>query len=196
MRAAVLGAAGYVGGELLRILCGHPVLTVVQAVSRRYAGRPLHAAHPNLRGVTALRFSDGAEPVDVDVLFCALPHGTLLARWDELAGRAPLLVDLSADFRLRDTADIERYYPAVAEERVAYAAELAGGFVTGLPELFRARLSGAKRISVPGCMATAATLALAPLAAAGLIDGAVLVDARSGSSGSGATATTAGQHAE
>jgi N-acetyl-gamma-glutamyl-phosphate/LysW-gamma-L-alpha-aminoadipyl-6-phosphate reductase len=116
-------------------------------------------------------------------------------RLDESAVRAPLVVDLSADFRLREAADIERHYPDVAG-KAAQTAKLAAGFVTGLPEMFRASLRGADRISVPGCMATAAVLALAPLADAGLVDGEALVDARSGSSGSGATATAAGQHAE
>ncbi len=195
MRAVVLGASGYVGGELLRILSCHPQLRVVQAVSPRNAGRPVHAVHPNLRGVTALRFSAGDEHIDADILFSALPHGSFMDILAESTDRAPLMVDLSADFRLRDAADIERHYPDVAE-KAALTAKMAAGFVTGLPEMFRASLRGADRISVPGCMATAAVLALAPLAEAGLVGGEVLVDARSGSSGSGAVTTTAGQHAE
>jgi N-acetyl-gamma-glutamyl-phosphate/LysW-gamma-L-alpha-aminoadipyl-6-phosphate reductase len=187
MRAAVLGAAGYTGGELLRILAGHPEITVVHAESRRHAGKPVHTAHPNLRGVTSLRFAGPDDDIDADVVFSALPHGVLAERWPI---DAPMIVDLSADFRLRDRTDVVHHYPSLPP----HAVEVAGGFTTGLPELFRKDLVGATRISVPGCMATAATLALAPLA--GLTQGEVLVDARTGSSGSGSGVTESGQHAE
>lgn len=191
MRAAILGAAGYTGGELLRILAGHPEITVVRAVSRRHAGKPVHVAHPNLRGVTPLRFTGPDDPIDADVLFSALPHGVLAEQWPV---DAPMVVDLSADFRLRDRTDVTRHYPNLPPNAVDTAVDTAAEFTTGLPELFRKDLVGATRISVPGCMATAATLALAPLA--GLTTGDVLVDARTGSSGSGAGATESGQHAE
>ncbi|MGW0034303.1 N-acetyl-gamma-glutamyl-phosphate reductase [Streptomyces sp. NPDC003314] len=192
MRASILGGTGYVGGELARLLLGHPVFDLVQATSRRHTGKPLHTAHPNLRGTGDLTFTDPARPERVDVLFSALPHGEFAARLDELSGRADLLVDLSPDFRLHDPEAVRRHYGAGSTARAAGAP----AFVPGLPELYRDRLRTADRIAVPGCMATAAVLALRPLADAALVDGDVLVDARTGSSGSGNTPRPAGHHPE
>ncbi|MFF8725815.1 N-acetyl-gamma-glutamyl-phosphate reductase [Streptomyces sp. NPDC015171] len=177
MKVSVLGAAGYVGGELVRLILGHPGLELVQATSRRYAGGPLGAVHPNLRHVAAPRFTDPEHLETVDALFTALPAGEARKLLPRLAGSAQVLVDLGRDFR--DPRDTE-----------------SAGFVPGLPELHRAELAGADRISVPGCMATAAVLGLHPLAEAGAVDGDVLVDARSGSSGSGATPGESTHHAE
>ncbi|WP_258574197.1 N-acetyl-gamma-glutamyl-phosphate reductase [Actinomadura parmotrematis] len=191
VRAGVVGASGYIGGELLRLLLGHPHVEVAVATSARLAGRPVDAAHPNLRGFTDLTLvaPDALEPVDV--LFTAAPHTETMARMPEFLGLAEQVVDLSADFRLRDPAVFARYY---GEPHAAPG--LLGGFACGLPELHRKELADADRVSVPGCMATAAILALAPAAAAGLIGPDVVVDARTGSSGSGATAGPANTHAE
>ncbi|GAB2331953.1 N-acetyl-gamma-glutamyl-phosphate reductase [Streptomyces griseoincarnatus] len=177
MKVSVLGAAGYVGGELMRLILGHPGLELVQAASRRHAGSQLGAVHPNLRHVPAPPFTDPERLESVDVLFTALPVGEARKLLPRLAGSARVLVDLGRDFR--DPRDVE-----------------AEGFVPGLPELHRAELVGAERISVPGCMATAAVLGLHPLAEAGVVDGDVLVDARTGSSGSGATPSEGTHHAE
>jgi LysW-gamma-L-alpha-aminoadipyl-6-phosphate/LysW-L-glutamyl-5-phosphate reductase len=187
IRAGVLGAAGYLGGELLRLLTFHPRVEVAQAVSTRFPGRRVDAVHPNLRGHTALTFSALADLDGCDVVFAALPHTEAMKLLPGLV--APLLIDLSGDFRLRDPAVYERYYGA------AHAApELLADFTPGCPELFRDRLRTADRISVPGCGATAAMLALAPLA--DLVEPVVHVDTRTGSSGSGATAGPANLHAE
>jgi len=191
IRAAVVGAAGYVGGELLRLLLGHPRVTVTQAVSTRLPGRRVDGVHPNLRGQTDLAFRGQEDLDDCDVLLLATPHRATMRLLPKLAPRAGMVVDLSADFRLRDPATYARWYG------VEHAApDLLPEFVTGCPELFREALRGADRISVPGCTATAATLALHPLAAAGLIEPLVVVDARSGSSGAGAAAGAANVHAE
>ncbi|MFI6515522.1 N-acetyl-gamma-glutamyl-phosphate reductase [Spirillospora sp. NPDC050679] len=191
VRAGVVGASGYIGGELLRLLLGHPRVEVAAATSARLAGRRVDTAHPNLRGVTDLAFAS-PEPLEpVDVLFLAAPHTQTMARMPEFLGLAEQVVDLSADFRLRDPAVFARYY---GEPHTAPG--LLDGFACGLPELYRKELAEADRISVPGCMATAAILALAPVAAAGLIGPDVVVDARTGSSGSGATAGPANTHAE
>jgi len=191
IRAAVVGAAGYVGGELLRLLLGHPRVTVTQAVSTRLPGRRVDGVHPNLRGQTDLAFRGQEDLDDCDVLLLATPHRATMRLLPKLAPRAGVVVDLSADFRLRDPATYARWYG------VEHAApDLLPEFVTGCPELFREALRGADRISVPGCTATAATLALHPLAAAGLIEPLVVVDARSGSSGAGAAAGAANVHAE
>jgi N-acetyl-gamma-glutamyl-phosphate/LysW-gamma-L-alpha-aminoadipyl-6-phosphate reductase len=191
IRAAVVGAAGYVGGELLRLLLGHPRVAVTQAVSTRLEGRRVDGVHPNLRSQTDLVFRGEEDLDDCDVLLFAAPHRATMGLLPKLAPRAGVVVDLSADFRLRDPATYARYYG------IEHAAtDLLPQFVTGCPELFREALRGADRISVPGCMATAATLALHPVAAAGLIEPFVVVDARTGSSGAGANAGEANLHAE
>jgi [amino group carrier protein]-6-phospho-L-2-aminoadipate/5-phospho-L-glutamate reductase len=189
VRATVVGGSGYVGGELIRLLLGHPRARIAAATSSWLAGRRVDEAHPNLRGLTELRFTDPADLGDLDVLLLASPHRQTMSVMPELLGQAKHVIDLSGDFRLHDSAVYTRYYG------VAHAApELLGSFVTGLPELHREQIRSADRIAVPGCMATAAILALAPLA--GLLHGQVQVDARCGSSGAGATASAANLHAE
>jgi len=186
-RAGVFGAAGYLGGELLRLLGGHPRAEVAYAVSTRFPGRRVDSVHPNLRGHTGQSFCAPDALGDCDVLFLATPHTTTMKLLPGLD--APLVIDLSGDFRLRDPAVYERYY---GTEHTA--PDLLGAFTTGCPELFREDLRTASRISVPGCGANAAILALAPLA--GLVGPVVHIDTRTGSSGSGATAGPANLHAE
>ena len=191
LTVAVVGAGGYIGGELLRLVLGHPELELVQATSDSNAGQPVHSVHPNLRRLTSLAFTPHDAAAPADVLFLALPHGETWGRIDSLAALGRIVVDLSADFRLRDLRAYERWYGGPHPH-----PRLVERFVPGLPELHRERLGGATWISVPGCMATAAILALRPLAEEGLVDGEVLVDARAGSSGSGNRLTPAGHHAE
>jgi N-acetyl-gamma-glutamyl-phosphate/LysW-gamma-L-alpha-aminoadipyl-6-phosphate reductase len=187
IRVAVIGAAGYLGGELLRLLIGHPETTVAHAVSTRLSGRRLDAAHPNLRGVSDLSFCTMDEVGDCDVVFLATPSGVSMTVLPSL--RARCVIDLSPDFRLRDTGAYRSYYGAEHA-----APERLGEFVTGCAELFRGELRDADLISVPGCMATAAALALAPLV--GLIKPAVQVSALTGSSGAGSMAGASDSHAE
>jgi LysW-gamma-L-alpha-aminoadipyl-6-phosphate/LysW-L-glutamyl-5-phosphate reductase len=191
MKVAVIGGSGYIGGELIRLLLQHPQLSLAQATSTRYAARPVHAAHPNLRGQTDLAFVHPEAVEPCDALFLALPHGTAmqtLPHWLELA---PMVIDLSADFRLRNTADYAAYYDAPHP-----APEWLSRFVPGIPEIHRPQIRAAQLIAVPGCMANAAILALYPLAAAGLLQQPVVVDARTGSSGSGAEPNPSSHHAE
>ncbi|WP_282794577.1 N-acetyl-gamma-glutamyl-phosphate reductase [Streptomyces sp. CC224B] len=193
LRVAIVGASGYIGGELLRLLHGHPRATVVAATSDRLAGRRVDGPHPNLRCHTDLSFvgHDAVEHVDADVLFLAAPHRETMGRMAGFLKLAETVIDLSGDFRLRDPDTYASYYG------VPHAApHLIPGFTTGLPEWHRAELAAADRISVPGCMATAGILAVRPLAEAGLIEGPVQVDARTGSSGSGASGGPAAAHAE
>ncbi len=191
LRVAVAGASGYIGGELLRLLLGHPEVEVAAATSTRHAGRPVVTAHPNLRGATDLVFVPPAELGSYDVLFLATPHRETMAKMADYLAMAPHVIDLTGDFRLRDPRVYASYY---GTEHTA--PDLLSTFTTGLPELHRKELRDADRVSVPGCMATAGILALHPLAEAGLVQGEVTVDARTGSSGSGISAGPANLHAE
>jgi len=192
MKVAVVGGSGYVGGELLRLLLGHPDVEVVQVTSDSMAGRPIGRAHPNLRKTTNLTFSSHAELEGADVTFVATPHGESMGRMPALLAMNQFVVDLSADFRLRDPARFAEYYPGPHTH-----PELLAESVYGLPELHRDEIRTARVIAVPGCIATASILAIRPLVTAGLLDGRpVVVDAKSGSSASGQDAGPAGRHAE
>ena len=181
-RVAVAGASGYAGGELLRLLTGHPDLEIGPLAANSSAGQPVTVAHPQLTGYPGLddAIFAGIDPdvlADADLLFTALPHGESA----QLAARLPdhlKIIDLGADFRLADPGAWERYYPT----------PYAGQWTYGLPELPGARdaIKAAARVAAPGCYATASILALAPLLAAGLTDPAdIVIVAASGTSGAG-----------
>lgn len=180
MRASVVGGSGYIGGELVRLLLQHPRLEIAQVTSNRFAGRPLHFVHPNLRGQTDLHFVPDQEVAACDVLFLALPHGVGMKSIGRWAGLAPRVIDLSADFRLRDPADYGTYYGEAHPQ-----PEWLERFVYGAPEVHRDRLREARHVAVPGCIANTSLLALHPLARAGLLAGDVFVDGRVGSSAAG-----------
>ena len=185
-KAGILGASGFVGGELLRLLGAHPHLDVVVAGADRQAGRDVADVHPHLgtyRGLTLAESTPSALD-GVDVAFLALPHGASAALVPELLERVPLVVDLGADFRLRDPEAYPRWY---GEAHPAPA--LLADAVHGIPELCRDRLPGARLVAAAGCYVTAASLALAPLVAAGAVEPTgVIVDAASGVTGAGAEA--------
>ena len=193
LTAAIVGASGYTGGELLRLLLAHPHVDVRQVTSERLDGQFVHFTHPNLRKRTALKFvrADALEPVDL--LFLGLPHGSAVKRIDHFAMLAPRIIDLSADFRLRKSDDYVRWYGA-PHANVAWLEK----FVYGLPELHRDEIRGAKYVSGVGCNATATTLALWPLAKAGLLDPTrgVVCEVKVGSSEGGAAASDATHHPE
>jgi N-acetyl-gamma-glutamyl-phosphate reductase common form len=177
LRVAVVGASGYVGGELVRLLAGHPNVTVVAATANEAAGRHIADVHPNLRGLD-LTLRELADVGDADALFLALPNGETMGVVERLPDRP--MIDTSADFRLRDAAEYAEWY-----RREHACIERVEGFAYGLPELFRGRLAEARHVAAPGCFATATILALYPLVAEGL-DETVVVNAVTGSSGSGA----------
>jgi [amino group carrier protein]-6-phospho-L-2-aminoadipate/5-phospho-L-glutamate reductase len=189
VRVAVAGGSGYIGGELIRLLVCHPHAELVAATSRHLAGRRVDGAHPNLRGLTDLTFTEPGDFRDPDVLLVAGSHRTTMALMPGMLDAAKHVIDLSGDFRLRDPEIYARYYGVEHT-----APGLLGSFLTGLPERHREELREADRISVPGCMATAGILALIPLT--GLLRGTVYVDARCGSSGAGATSGPANLHPE
>ena len=180
--AAVLGASGYAGGEVVRLIDDHPAIDLIHLGAHRRAGESLAAVHPHLPdGDRILGSGDVDDLPDIDVAFLALPHGASAGPGLALAARGVTVVDLGSDFRM-DTP--ERYEAAYGAPHPA--PDQLGEWVYGLPELFGGSLVGAHRIAVPGCYPTSALLALAPLVRAGLIDHtAIVVDAMSGVTGAG-----------
>ncbi len=191
IRALILGASGYGGGELLRILAGHPEIEAVRGVSRHHAGMPFHAAHPNLRGFLEGTFDGAADwawlaEAAQPVCFAAMPHGelakvlpTLETAWAEAGlGDRITLIDLSGDFRLGSAEAFATHYGHAHP-----CPSALGGFVYGLADVFPDEVRGARRIANPGCFATALQLGLAPMAGLGIEH--VSVFAITGSSGSG-----------
>ncbi len=192
-RVSIVGASGYTGGEVLRLLLGHPNVEIGQVTSESNAGAYVHSLHPNLRKVTALQFVSATALEPADVLFLALPHGEAQKRIEAYSKLAKTIVDLSADFRLRDPAVYQRYYGEVHA-----APAWLEKFVYGLPEINRSALCNAQYASGVGCNATASILALLPVVRAGLVDSSkpVIVDLKVGSSESGATASASSHHPE
>jgi len=195
INVSVMGGSGYVGGELLRLLVSHPCCEVRAVTSRRYAGEPLFRFHPNLRGVTALKFQEeGLEAVVAgsEVVFTALPHGKSIEVVPQLLERGVKVIDLAADFRLKDPTAYKEYY-GFNHPR----PDLLEKSVYGLPELHRDGIKTGQLVSVPGCMATAAVLSLAPIVGSGWIDlNRIVIDVKIGSSGAGVTPTVASHHSE
>ena len=184
LKVGIAGASGYPGAELLRLLSGHPQLEVGVATAHSHAGLPVGGHTPSLRAAypglaydeTSVAALDG-----LDLVFCALPHGESQKFVPELRGRVGRIVDLAADFRLKDASLYPQWY---GEEHAA--PDLLDGAAYGLPELFRDELPGATLVAAAGCYPTAAGLALAPLLRRGLVEAhGIVVDAASGVSGAG-----------
>ena len=190
LKVSVVGASGYVGGELLRLIYSHPETELHQATSQRYADRFLHTVHPNLRGVTKHKFCTMESLEPCDLLFLCLPHGEAAGRIDEFVILAPKLIDCSADFRIKDPDVYERWYGKPHAN-----TGMLSQFVYGLPELYRDQIADASLVSGVGCNATATNLALLPLAKANLIQ-RVVVEVKVGSSEGGNSASLATHHPE
>jgi N-acetyl-gamma-glutamyl-phosphate reductase len=183
-RIGVIGASGFAGAELLRLGAQHPHLEVCLAVGGTQAGVDVAALYPSLAAAypgVAFAEYDPADLEGLDLVFLALPHGESSKLMEEVRKRVPAVVDLGADFRLRDAALYPEWY---GEEHPV--PDLLAEFVYGLPELHRDELRAARAIAAPGCYPTAAALALAPLVAQGLVEpSGMIVDAASGVSGAG-----------
>jgi N-acetyl-gamma-glutamyl-phosphate/LysW-gamma-L-alpha-aminoadipyl-6-phosphate reductase len=190
IKAGIIGASGYAGGELLRLLLGHPEVEVTQITSNSYAGQFAYFVHPNLRGHTNLKFVTHAEIEACDLLFLATPHGEAMSRIEEFAGAAARIVDLSADFRLRNPADYDKWY-----EHAHPNPDWLDRFVYGLPELHREEMKGAKYVSGVGCNASVTILGLWPLHRRGLVRETV-VEVKAGSSEGGNKASAHSHHPE
>jgi N-acetyl-gamma-glutamyl-phosphate/LysW-gamma-L-alpha-aminoadipyl-6-phosphate reductase len=175
------------------LLLSHPQVEVKQATSRSHLGEYLYQVHPNLRKRTQLKFSDPAALEPVDVLFLAQPHGQAQHNIEQYAKLGTKIIDLAADFRLRDAAFYKEWY---GEDHAA--PEWLSKFVYGLPELHREELKTASYVSGVGCNATASNLALLPLVKADLIDlsSPVFIEVKVGSSESGAEGNAGSHHAE
>jgi N-acetyl-gamma-glutamyl-phosphate/LysW-gamma-L-alpha-aminoadipyl-6-phosphate reductase len=194
MKVGVVGASGYVGGELLRLLVVHPKVEVNMVTSRQKAGEYVHRIHPSLKGFVDLTFS----PLDMeklvnscDIVFTSVPHGKSNKIVNELYGRGIKIIDLSADFRLKNPKDYVKWYGWEHP-----FPELLSKSVYGVPELHREDIKKSQLVSCPGCMAVTSLLALKPLIENNLIDTEhIVVDSKIGSSGAGIKANAGTHHA-
>jgi N-acetyl-gamma-glutamyl-phosphate reductase len=192
IRVGIFGGSGYGGAELLRILLFHPGVEIVFVTANEHAGKPVSDVHRNLAGLTNLSFIKAREDQQqlplVDCVFLGLPHGQAM----EVVPKLPTsikAIDLSGDFRLRDKEVFEKHY-----KKTHTAMESQAEFVYGLTETNRDAIKNARLVANPGCFATATLLGLAPLVANDMITGRVIVDAKTGSSGSGAKAAANTHH--
>ncbi|MGE3468620.1 MAG: N-acetyl-gamma-glutamyl-phosphate reductase, partial [Pyrinomonadaceae bacterium] len=192
IRIAIFGGSGYGGSELLRILLFHPRTEILLVTANEHAGRPVSAVHRNLLGLTDLVFE--AAPADLSVLagidlaLFALPHGQALQIVPQLPDQVKA-IDLSGDFRIDDPDVFEQFYKLKRA-----STDLQNEFVYGLTETNRRRIASARFVANPGCCATATLLALAPMISSGLLTGKIVVDAKTGSRGSGAKAAAKTHH--
>lgn len=187
MPIGIVGASGFTGAELLRLLAGHRSFHVRVATADTQAGTAVGDLYPSLAGAYPDLVFSTFDPADFDglsLVFTGLPHAASQAVVSDLAGRVEHIVDLSADFRLTDPAVYEQWYNTPHT-----ATDLLDSFAYGLPELFRADIEARPHVAVPGCYPTSASLALAPLVQAGIVDRSrIIVDAASGVSGAGRAA--------
>ena len=178
LKAAVAGANGYAGMTLVNLLSRHPAVEIMQLTSRSFAGKPYASVFPLLE--LGGEFLSEPAPGGIDVVFSCLPHNVGAAKAGGWLAAGARVVDMSADFRLKDSSQYPKWY-----RQEHPAPELLAKAVFGLPELHERELADAELIAAPGCYSTAAILALAPAVAAGLAGADIIVDAKSGVSGSG-----------
>jgi N-acetyl-gamma-glutamyl-phosphate reductase len=190
IKIAIFGGSGYGGAELLRILLFHPYAEIALVTANEHAGKAVGEVHRNLYGLTDLRFEtapeDSSTLENVDVAFFALPHGQALNVAPKLPANVKV-VDLSGDFRINDAEVFRQFYKLEQSARQS-------DFVYGLTEFNRERIRAANYVANPGCFATSTLLALAPMVKSGLLSGKIIVDAKTGSSGSGAKAAANTHH--
>ena len=195
LRIGIIGGSGYVGGELLRLLLLHPQAEVTMVTSRQSAGEYVFNIHPNLRGMTQLKFvpQDNSElQNNCDLVFTATPHGGSVNLVPKLLELGLKVIDMSADFRLKNPYDYDKWY-GWSHTNPEYLKEAA----YGLPELHREEIKKARLVACPGCMATATILGLAAIIKADLVDNAKIVaDLKVGSSGGGSKPSLSSHHPE
>jgi N-acetyl-gamma-glutamyl-phosphate/LysW-gamma-L-alpha-aminoadipyl-6-phosphate reductase len=195
VRVGVVGASGYVGGELLRLLLNHRNVKLTIATSNRYKEEPIYRIHANLRSFTDLKFSEpevSQLKQNCDFIFTAVPHGSAVKIVPPLLDAGLRIVDMSADYRLKDPHAYEHWYKFTHPQQ-----DLLNLAVLGIPELHKDLIRGSGFVANPGCMAITSILALAPFAKAGILDlEHIVVDAKIGSSGGGVKPTLGTHHAE
>ncbi|MGD0622465.1 MAG: N-acetyl-gamma-glutamyl-phosphate reductase [Thermacetogeniaceae bacterium] len=196
IKVGIIGATGYVGEELVRILCRHPQVTGMTVASKDAPGQPLSRVYPHLAGFADMEILDMDRAPELisgsDLVFSALPHGLSAPVAREALAAGKRVIDMAADFRLPDQALYEQWYQAAHE-----APDLLGEAVYGLPELFRSAVSAARLVANPGCFPTSALLALAPLMKHGLVEqDSLIVDSKSGVSGAGRTLALGSHYSE
>jgi len=194
MKVGIYGASGYTGQELLRLLLRHPGITVAAVTSRRYRGKAVAELYPVFADLTDLVFMDATPEAFAElaeVVFLALPHGVSMSVAPGFLAAGCKVIDLSADFRLRDAGVYEQWYQAHS------AKDLLSRAVYGLPELYREKIACTALVANPGCYPTSVILALAPLLRAGVIDPeTIVIDSKSGVSGAGRTAQVGSLYCE
>lgn len=188
IRVSIVGGAGYAGGELIRLLHGHPDVEINQVASRSRAGKFIHSVNPNLRQAVLLKYCSPSELTATDLLFLCLPHGQAMQSIDHYMELAPRIIDLSADFRLNSESAYQQAY-GVEHTR----PDLLGEFVYGITELNREQIARSNYVACAGCNATAVILALLPIVRAIAID-SIVAEVKVGSSEAGSQATEASHH--
>ena len=188
---SILGGSGYAGGDLIRILLSHPNVNLQEVTSRSFAGRPVSAAHPNLRSQTNLQFIHPDKLQNCDLLFVALPNKVSMHIMKKLFKKAKKIIDLGADFRIHDSQMFEDWYQQKHE-----APKLLKKFTYGIAELHRDEISKAKYVSCGGCEATVSILSLYPLVKNKLIKNRIIIDAKMSSSQAGLSPSLSSHHPE
>lgn len=192
LKVSIVGASGYVGGELLRLLLFHNNVEIKQVTSERFVSKPISKVHPNLRGISKLTFSSVSELENCDTIFLCLPHGNSNKSIGTYASLANQVIDLSADFRIKDNALHKEWYGENREE-----TEYSDKFVYGIPELHRDEMKSAKYISSAGCNATTVVLGLYPFFKENLVEiGRTVSEAKVGTSEGGNAFSEASHHPE
>ncbi len=194
IKAAIIGGSGYVGGELIRLLHFHPEIKLIAVTSKSHAGENISDIHKNLFHIVDLKFQEeniASIAKEADVIFFALPHGTTMAKMKDIDFKKTKVIDLGADFRLKDSTIFKKAYGIKHT-----ALKLLPSAVYGLTEWHHEEIAKAKLVACPGCFPTGAILALMPLAKAGLITNTVIIDSKTGSSGSGVKPSEKTHHPE
>lgn len=191
LKVSIVGASGYAGGELIRLLLFHPGAELLQVTSESNVGKLISKVHPNLRKITSLKFSSVAELEKCDVLFLCMPHSHSMKKINQFRELADKIIDLSGDFRLNDPAEFEKWYKEPHANPV-----MMKEFVYGIPELHREEMRSANLISSAGCNATATILGLYPLFKNDLVDTGtgIVTEVKVGSSEAGNKANAGSHH--
>jgi len=191
IKVSIYGASGYAGGEILRILLSHPKVTIQQVTSRKFSGQLVSQVHPNLRKKTDLIFSHPDQLKKCDLLFVALPNGESMKYMTNLKTFAKKIIDLGADYRLREQAVFENWY-----KQKHLNPEMLEKFVYGIVELHRQEIKKTSYVAGPGCEATVSILSLYPLIKHNLIEGKIIIDAKMSSSQAGLKPSFSSHHPE